>query len=217
MQNDGACEDGYTATSVNAGLSRDAGESAHLAALGSIGLGAITLDRQGRVLHCNAAVQLGDGLEMIRSEPRASHCGDQPALAAAIGQALAMTHDDPGRRPLRVALRRPSGRRALVVGLLPLAAAPASLSAAALMLITDLDQALPPAVEELRRLFDLTPREAELAASLATGVTLDEAAARIGISVAHARQRLKVVFMKTQTHRQPALVALLARLGMPQG
>lgn len=213
MQNDGPCEDGYTPLPGDGTLS----EGAHLAALGCLGLGAITLDHHGRALQCNAAVQLGDGLEMVQSQPRASHRGDQPALAAAIDQVLSMTHDDLGRRPLRVALRRPSGRRALVVGLLPLCGAPAPSPAAALMLITDLDQTLPPAVEELRRLFDLTPREAELAAFLATGMTLEEAAARIGISLAHARQRLKAVFLKTQTHRQPALVALLARLGVPQG
>jgi hypothetical protein len=39
------------------------------------------------------------------------------------------------------------------------------------------------------------------------------AAAQVGISEGHARQRLKAIFLKTGTSRQIELVALLAKLG----
>jgi len=176
-----------------------------LAALAQVGLGAIALDRNGRALAVNAAVQFGDGLEMVEAQPRASHRGDQAALAAAIQQALAPAVPDqpPGQR---VTLRRPSGRRPLLVGTLSLS------GATALMVITDLDDGLAPEAAELQRLFGLTPREAEFAALLATGICIDQAAESMAISRAHARQRLKVIFHKTETHRQAELVALLSRL-----
>jgi DNA-binding CsgD family transcriptional regulator len=60
--------------------------------------------------------------------------------------------------------------------------------------------------------FGLTPREAELAACLSAGETVEQAAETLNISPAHARQRLKVVLGKTNTHRQSELIALLARL-----
>lgn len=185
----------------------DTGDAARmeLAALAQFGLGAIALDRHGRALAVNAAVSLGDGLEMVEAQPRASHRGDQAALDAAIQEALSPAAPD--RMPSqRVTLRRPSGRRPLLVGTLPL------LGATALMVITDLDDTLAPGTAELQRLFALTPREAEFAALLATGICVDQAAESMGISRAHARQRLKVIFHKTETHRQAELVALLSRL-----
>lgn len=69
----------------------------------------------------------------------------------------------------------------------------------------------------LRRLHRMTPAEARLAAALAEGVSLQEAAQRLGITHATARSYLKVLFRKTDTHRQGQLVArLLADLGRLQ-
>ncbi len=64
---------------------------------------------------------------------------------------------------------------------------------------------------EIRALFELTAREAELAGWLATGRSLTEAAGAMGISIATARHYLKAIFAKTNTGRQAELVALLAR------
>jgi DNA-binding CsgD family transcriptional regulator len=195
---------------------------AQLAALTQVGLGVIALDRDGRAIAINAAVDLGDGLEIADARPRASHRSDQAALDAAIQQALPPA-TDALQPPKRVALRRPSGRRVLLVNVLPLPDAPAATRAAALMVITDLDCSRPPAIDELRTLFGLTRREAEFAALLATGVPPDRIAENTGISRLHARQRLKILLRKTETHRQGELVALLSRLqpccrtGRPEG
>ena len=81
-----------------------------------------------------------------------------------------------------------------------------------MLVITDLGRGLPPEIADLRAIFGLTAREAELAAQLAVGTPLDLAAEGLRISRAHARQRLKVIFQKTDTHRQGELVALLAQL-----
>lgn len=61
---------------------------------------------------------------------------------------------------------------------MPLDAARASLvaPAVAILLVTDLDAAPRPAAATIRAVFGLTPREAELAALLAAGDTLELAA-----------------------------------------
>ena len=64
----------------------------------------------------------------------------------------------------------------------------------------------------LATLFGLTPAEARLAISLAEGHSLELIAHEQEISTATARNQLKSVFLKTDTHKQGELVALLLRL-----
>lgn len=79
-----------------------------------------------------------------------------------------------------------------------------------------LSEAGPPA-ELLRGLFDLSPAEARIAASLTRGLTLQEAAAQQAITVKTARSYLEQVFRKTGTVQQSQLVALLAGTQWPGG
>lgn len=64
-------------------------------------------------------------------------------------------------------------------------------------------------VDHLRDWFGLTPAEARLAATLAEGGSLDDFAATRGITLNAARFLLKGIFAKTETNRQPQLVARL--------
>lgn len=64
----------------------------------------------------------------------------------------------------------------------------------------------------LAQSFRLTPAEVRLCLALAEGLTLTEAAERLGITRATVRDRLKTVFHKTGTNRQAELVSLLIRL-----
>lgn len=68
-----------------------------------------------------------------------------------------------------------------------------------------------PDLTEFARLFRLTPAEIKLVAGLADGLTLADTALRLGITFETARQRLKNVFQKTGTSKQPELTAMLAR------
>lgn len=67
---------------------------------------------------------------------------------------------------------------------------------------------------QLRTIFGLTPAETKIAASLAAGLTLQQAAENSAIRINTARWYLEEVFRKTQTNRQGQLIALLARLRM---
>jgi DNA-binding CsgD family transcriptional regulator/PAS domain-containing protein len=64
-------------------------------------------------------------------------------------------------------------------------------------------------VEDIRRVFDLTPREANLAASLAAGLALKDIARDMGIRFSTARTHLDRIFRKTETRQQSQLVAVL--------
>jgi DNA-binding CsgD family transcriptional regulator len=69
----------------------------------------------------------------------------------------------------------------------------------------------PPAI--LAKTFRLTPSEARLACVIARGVPPHIAARELKIARETARNQLKAVFAKTNTHRQSELVALLMQVG----
>jgi DNA-binding CsgD family transcriptional regulator len=66
-----------------------------------------------------------------------------------------------------------------------------------------------PSVGLLTGLFDLSPAEARLARTLAAGASVAEAANASQITVKSARSYLERIFVKTGTHRQGELTALL--------
>ena len=62
---------------------------------------------------------------------------------------------------------------------------------------------------QLRGLFNLSPREANIAAALACGRSLKEIAQDLHLAYSTIRSHLEVIFQKTATHQQSQLVALL--------
>ncbi|KMO31867.1 hypothetical protein VQ02_25305 [Methylobacterium variabile] len=209
-----------------AGLARRLGQAATLSeALGRAALdgtlrgldqvaqAALALDGSGRIVGANAraealldaAFRISDGVLRV-ADPRAR---DE---IAALAQALQ------SRRPFAagpVLVPRPD-RRPLVLRVLPLAEAARSpfLGASALLTITDLEAERRPDPTLLAQVFGLTAAEARLAAFLAAGASLEEAANALGIAVGTARSQIKAVFAKTGTGRQGALVALLGAPGL---
>jgi DNA-binding CsgD family transcriptional regulator/PAS domain-containing protein len=86
----------------------------------------------------------------------------------------------------------------------------------ALVLATPIALAAVDAVEDaLVALFGLTPAESRLAAMLAAGATLAEAAARCGIRLTTAKTHLGRCFQKTGAGRQGDLVALIKDVTLP--
>jgi DNA-binding CsgD family transcriptional regulator len=86
------------------------------------------------------------------------------------------------------------------------------LGARVLFIFVDLGPKPGPDPRLLMSLFGLTTAEARLASLLAGGAALDEIAGQLGIARETARNQLKAVFAKTETHRQGELVALLSQL-----
>ena len=63
--------------------------------------------------------------------------------------------------------------------------------------------------QPLRQLFGFTPTEAELAAQLANGLSLEDACARMSISRNTAKSHLRAIFGKAGANRQSELACML--------
>lgn len=80
----------------------------------------------------------------------------------------------------------------------------------AAIFVREISLGLPMGFEsQLRSLFGLTAREADIAIALASGLKLRTAADNAGIKFSTARSYLEKVFLKTGTHKQSQLVGLL--------
>ena len=81
----------------------------------------------------------------------------------------------------------------------------------AVIFISDPDRIDVPSVESLRRAFNLTKREAQMAIAIAHGHGLQAAADTMGIAVTTAKSQLQQAFAKTGTRHQAELAALVHR------
>jgi DNA-binding CsgD family transcriptional regulator len=177
--------------------------------------GAILIDAKTRVLQVNACVRFGDGLDVAGGFLRVPRAAEREGLRKFLAALVPCAGLLGSSAPTTLTLPRPSGGRPWLLDGIACTDAMRSLhsSAAALVLVTDLETPLRPNGEVLRRFFGLTPTECALACSLIGGESLQTTAARLSISEGHARKRLKAIFHKTRTSRQGELVALLAKFG----
>lgn len=197
---------------VKVGLSAAQDVAASLAHIGKdvalIGAsGRLVGDSSSLIRHC------GDAIEIRRGVVSSWEAEANRQLAAGIQRAI-------GRRPVGdrivspIALPRKSGRRPLVVHLLPIAGKGQDvfMLARALLILTDPDDTRAGAVETIATALGLTPAEARLARRIAAGEDLRHIAEAESITLETARSRLKTVFHKTGTHRQAELAILIATL-----
>lgn len=173
--------------------------------------GFVVLDAGGGVLHANeAALQIAgrrDGFVLGRRAARASTRSGTRALRAALSSAVATTRAERLEGGGSLRLERPSGRRPLEVLVTPLGAlSRGAAGAAAVLMVTDPDEEPSSPAKLLAEMYGLTPREAELTQELLRGITLVEAADRLGMAQTTAKSHLKAVFAKTDTSRQSDLV-----------
>lgn len=131
-------------------------------------------------------------------------------LRAALGEKRLI---DP---PMALRLSSPSAPRGIVLRSVPIA--PANdvfdiFRPKALVTVADLD--LPPSVvpNELVVLFDLTMREAEVAALIGRGQSTNQAAISLGVTEHTIRHHLKAIFGKLDICRQSELITLVSKLG----
>lgn len=165
------------------------------------------LGEDGRVLRATPAF---DGL-MVEGGWTALP-GERARIAAALARATARV----APQAAAVRFRRDGSGAVLILVARPipwptrLLHAPAGLAIATLV---DPTHRPAPATPLWREAFDLTPAEAELAALLMGGHSLESAAAARDCRPATLRVHLRHVFAKTGVSRQSDLVALLARMG----
>lgn len=174
---------------------------------------AIVFDQRGSVLKLNKSAEaLLDGSVMIIDRRlRSFDRGATKTLELALARVLLGRTNAAIAAP--VALPRPSRHPILahVLSLQSVADNPLAPGAAVAVLI-DPDARRLPSEATLQSCFSLTASEAKLAQKLASGLSLEAAAHQRGISYETARNQLKAIFGKTETHKQSDLLVLLARL-----
>lgn len=179
-----------------------------------IGKAVVAIDATGKVIHANAAAERLLGTSVRIAGGRLAF-GDRNAAAeyGRIVERLRRTREGKTLGAPPVIVRRRDATP-LVIRLLPVDGAAKSpfLHARALLLLNEIGRPARSDGQIFSRAFGLTPAEARLAARLATGESLESIAEALGITKETARSRIKIVFQKTDCHRQADLVALLASL-----
>jgi DNA-binding CsgD family transcriptional regulator len=176
--------------------------------LAALGLPALVLNEQGKVLAANSLIEALTGYVQWRAQDRVSL--KDKASGQLLRDAIAAIELTGGS--VRSFPVRDTGTEAMMVAhVIPIRLSARDIferSAAALVLTpVTLPQA--PPVELVQSLFDLTPAEARVARSLAAGETVDGIAAAGGVTHSTVRSHLRSVLEKTGCHRQAEIVALL--------
>ncbi|SFV17278.1 helix-turn-helix transcriptional regulator [Pseudoduganella namucuonensis] len=181
-------------------------------------VGTLLFDETLTLLRVNSVAQdmlaEKDGLELRQGGLVATYLSaENQELQRLIAKALAPSPAGAAPRLTEaVALTRPSGRSKLgvVVNAIPLNEwSEGRHRPAVVVYLRDPDRKSDASTAVLRRLFDFTPAEAELALLLSSGKTLDEAAEVLGIRKNTVRAQLRSIFSKTGVTRQTALVHVL--------
>lgn len=186
-----------------------------------MGVAAIILDHDGKLVRANAVAERlldeADGLALAGGRLRLA-AGDAHRALEKLLRLLKADDDPAAAPPQRFRIERPSGRRDLGV-VAKAVTTPAFMrggkGAALALFVSDPGQDAAPDPEAIRDLFQLTRMEAMLAAALAGGGSLVEAADRLGIAHNTARSHLRSIFAKTGARRQSQLVHLL-HAGVPE-
>jgi DNA-binding CsgD family transcriptional regulator len=180
------------------------------AALDSVSHGVLVVDAKSVVLHTNKAAEAAladnDGLTV--------RTGQIGALTAAVNRRLTRAIADAvtgvAGAGTSMLCPRPSGKRAYVVHVLPQRSSELAPTAGrALVAVIDPERMPQPDTALLRRLYGLTPAEAQVAIRVLRGDGLKPISEELEITMATVKTHLQHVFDKTDTHRQAELVRLL--------
>ena len=184
------------------------------AAINAMRLPAIALDQHGFVAEVNAAAEAVFDND-FRIKDRRLFVRD-PDARARLKDAIDQLRTLPRRNPLvtePIIVQRRDKLPVLVrTWRFDGAAHLPAQDVSALLTLNALGPKPGPPAAILARTFRLTPAEAKLACVIARGASPEIAAGELKISRETARNQLKSVFAKTDTHRQSELVALLLQV-----
>ncbi len=180
--------------------------------LAALGLPALVLNEHGKVLATNSLIEALSGYIHWRAQDRVSlkdRAADQ-LLRDAISAI-----DAPGGFSVRSFPVRGAYTLAMMVAhVVPirLSARDIFVRCAAALVLTPVTLPQAPPVELVQSLFDLTPAEARVARSLASGKTVGDIASDGGTSPNTIRTHVRGVLEKTGCNRQVDIVALLTAI-----
>lgn len=183
--------------------------------------GVFLIDTTGGVVEANsrAMAMCGDGFRLGQRQLRACVPGDQPAMDQLLARALNPDFRNIANAP--VALRRPNGKKPILINAIPLRRRPETAFSGllhagngALVVAIDPDASDAKRSQNLFALSGLTPTESRLASIIGSGISPEYAAEIAGMSVGTVRNHLKRIFSKLDISRQGELVALAGKLSI---
>jgi DNA-binding CsgD family transcriptional regulator len=182
--------------------------TAPTAALNAMRLPAIALDQRGFVTDVNAAADTVFD-QNIKIKDRQLFIRD-PDARTLLKEAIEQLKDLPRLAPFEPVIVPRTDKLPVIVRIWPSDGLGEGVRV--LLTLNALGPRPGPSAAILAKTFRLTPSEAKLASIIARGAPPDIAARELKISRETARNQLKSVFAKTDTHRQSELVALLLQV-----
>jgi DNA-binding CsgD family transcriptional regulator len=185
--------------------------------LALIGVPALVLNEQGKVLAANHLIEAMTGYIHWRAQDRVSlKDGGADKL---LREAIATLDRESGQAVRSFPVRDVDAETTMVAHILPIrrTARDIFIRCAAVLAMTPVTLPQAPPVELVQSLFDLTPAEARVARSLAAGETVEDIAAASGVARSTIRTHLRCVLEKTGCHRQAEVVALLTGISPSRG
>ena len=173
--------------------------------------GVIGFNSEGQVRSVSptAIGLLSRELSVEQAKLRAANKDEDKAVQQLIysGVRHALNNQMPQPEPLVVSISE--GAR-LVLDAIPLPSDAYTVFSDTVLLVTVRRASkLPDLSKTLGRRFGLSQREAEIAVALSEGATVNEVAENLSIKISTVRSHLHTIFLKTETKRQAALVALV--------
>ena len=185
-------------------------------ALAAIGVPALVCDETGKVLAANSLIEAMTAYVRWRAFDRVSL--KDVGADRLLRDAIAMIDSDSRSGVRSFPVRDAHAETTMVAHVIPirLSARDIFLRCAAVLAMTPVTAPQAPPVELVQALFDLTPAEARVARSLASGKTVEDIAADGGVSLSTVRTHVRGVLAKTGCDRQVEVVALLAGIARPR-
>jgi DNA-binding CsgD family transcriptional regulator len=183
--------------------------------LACLGLPALVLNEQGKVLAANSLIETLTGYVQWRAFDRVSL--KDKAADKLLRDAIAATDAACGSvRSFPV--HDMSAEAMMVAHIIPIRLSTRDIfvRCAAALVLTPVTLPQAPPAELVQSLFDLTPAEARVACSLAAGETVEAIASARGVSQNTNRMHVRGVLEKTGCNRQSGVVALLTTISSAQ-
>ncbi|MGQ0443878.1 MAG: helix-turn-helix transcriptional regulator [Beijerinckiaceae bacterium] len=179
--------------------------------LAVIGLPALVLNEQRKVLAANHLIEALTGYVHWRSQDRVLL--KDSSADNLLRDAIAAV-DAAGASVRSFPVRDADAEAMMVAHVVPirLSARDIFVRCAAVLVLTPVTLPQAPPVELVQSLFDLTPAKARVARSLASGKTVDDIATAGGTSANTIRTHVRGVLEKTGCNRQTDIVALLTAI-----
>jgi DNA-binding CsgD family transcriptional regulator len=177
-----------------------------------MGLPALVLDERGKVLAANPLIEALASYVQWRAQDRVSL--KNRAADKLLRDAIAAIGVAGGAGVRSFPVRDADTQAMMVAHVVPirLSARDIFVRCAAVLVLTPVTLPQAPPVELVQSLFDLTPAEARVARSLASGKTVEDIATDRGTSTNTIRTHVRGVLEKTGCNRQADIVALLTAI-----